>query len=77
MSKEIVMSITGDRAGIFSCGYISPAASCFHTISRFSNSIRIDITVCQHGKCFIFLKCKTHEYVIVQTRLHISFGCVD
>ena len=27
-----------------------------HTISRFSNSTRVDITVYQHGKCFIFLK---------------------
>ena len=27
----------------------------FHTISRFSNSTRVDINVYQHGKCFIFL----------------------
>jgi hypothetical protein len=30
-------------------------ASCFHTISRFPNSTRVDITVYQHGKCFIFV----------------------
>ena len=26
------------------------------TITRFPNSTRVDITVYQHGKCFIFLK---------------------
>ena len=30
-------------------------ASCFHTISRFSNSTLVDITVYQHGTCFMFL----------------------
>ena len=29
----------------------------FHTISRFPNFPRVDITVYQHGKCFIFVKC--------------------
>ena len=31
----------------------------FHTISHFSNSTRVDITVYQHGECFIFLKYST------------------
>jgi hypothetical protein len=31
--------------------------SCSHTISRFPNSTRVDITVYQHGKCFIFVNC--------------------
>ena len=30
-------------------------ASCFHTISRFPNSTRVDITVYQHGKNVLYL----------------------
>jgi hypothetical protein len=35
----------------------------FHTISRFPNSTRVDITVYQHGKCFIFVKLTTKTRV--------------
>ena len=37
-------------------------ASCFHTISRFPNSTRVDVTVYQHGKCFIYLNNKPHDF---------------
>ena len=37
-------------------------ASYFHTITRFSNFHScFDITVYQHGKCFIFLKCQMSQ----------------
>ena len=34
------------------------------TISPFSNSSRVDITVYQHGKCFIFLNDKPGKEVM-------------
>ena len=44
-------------------------ASCFQTISCFSNSTRVDITVRQHGKCFMFLK---YGFLIFRQALSIK-----